>query len=79
MNRKVVTLLTVGVWIVIFVGGTWPFTFVPKNRIRWLPSGAGLRFDGYGQIYSSVPIFSSRGPDGAAEATIELVFTPSKS
>jgi hypothetical protein len=55
------------------------FNFVPKNGIRWLPGGAGLRFDGHGQIYSSVPIFSSRGPGGAAEATIELVFTSSRS
>ena len=79
MSRKVVTLLTVGIWIGIFLAGLWPFNFVPRNRIRWLPDGAGLRFDGYGQVYSSVPMFSPRGPDGAAEATIELVFTPSKS
>jgi hypothetical protein len=79
MSRKVVTLLTVGIWIGIFVTGLWPFNFVPGNQIRWLPGGAGLRFDGYGQVYSSVGAFSPRGPDGAAEATIELVFTPSKS
>lgn len=79
MSRKVVTLVTVGIWIGIFVAGLWPFNFVPKNRIRWLPGGAGLRFEGYGQVYSSVPMFSPRGPDGAAEATIELVFTPSRS
>jgi len=79
VSRKVVILLTVGIWIGIFVAGLWPFNFVPTNRIRWLPGGAGLRFEGYGQVYSSVPMFSPRGPDGAAEATIELVFTPSKS
>lgn len=79
MNRRIVTLLTIGIWIGIFVAGLWPFDFVPKNRIRWLLGGAGLRFDGYGQVYGSVPIVSPRGPDGAAEATIELVFTPSKS
>jgi hypothetical protein len=79
VSRKVVTLLTVGIWIGILVAGLWPFNFVPKNRIRWLPGGAGLRFDGYGQVFSSVPMFPPRGPDGAAEATIELVFTPSKS
>lgn len=79
VSRKVVTLLTVGIWIGIFVAGLWPFNFVPKNRIRWLPGGAGLRFDGYGQVYSSMPIVSPKGPNGAAEGTIELVFTPSKS
>lgn len=79
MSRKIVTLLTVGIWIGIFVAGLWPFNFVPKNRIRWLPGGEGLRFDGYGQVFSSVPMFPPRGPHGAAEATIELVFTPSKS
>ena len=79
VSRKVVTLLAVGIWIGIFVAGLWPFNFVPKNRIRWLPGRAGFRFDGYGQVYSSVPMFSPRGRDGAAEATIELVFTPSKS
>ena len=79
VSRKVATLLAVGIWIVIFVAGLWPLNFVPENRIRWLPGGAGLRFDGYGQVYSSVPMLSPRGPDGAAEATIELVFTPSKS
>ena len=76
MIRKIVTLLTVGIWIGIFVAGLWPFNFFPKNRIRWLPGGAGLHFDGYGQVFSSVPLFSPRAPDGAAEATIELVFTP---
>jgi hypothetical protein len=79
MIRKIVTLLTIGIWIGIFVAGLWPFNFVPKKRIRWLPGGAGLRFDAYGQVFSSVPLFSPRAPDGAAEATIELVFTPAKS
>ena len=79
MSRKVATLLTVGIWIVIFVAGLWPFNFVPKNQICWLPGGSGLRFDGYGQVYSSVPMVSPRKPDGAVEDTIELVFTPSKS
>jgi hypothetical protein len=79
VSRKVVTLLTFGIWIGIFVAGLWPFNFVPKNQIRWLPGGAGLQFDGYGQVYSSMPMFSPRPPNGAAEATIELVFTPSKS
>jgi fluoride ion exporter CrcB/FEX len=79
VDRKVVTLLTAGIWIGIFIAGLWPFNFVPKNQIRWLPDGAGLRFDGFGQVYSTVPILLPQGRDGAAEATIELVFTPSKS
>jgi len=76
--RMVATLLTVGIWIAILVTGLWPFNFVAENRIRWLASGAGLHFDGYGQVYSSVPMFSTRGRDGA-ETAVELVFTPSKS
>jgi hypothetical protein len=79
VGRKVVTLLTAGIWIGIFIAGLWPFNFIPKNQIRWLPDGAGLRFDGFGQVYSTVPILLPQGRDGAAEATIELVFTPSKS
>jgi VanZ family protein len=79
MIRKIVALLTVGIWIGILIAGLWPFNFVPKNRIRWLPGGAGLHFDGYGQVFSSEPMLLSRGTDGAAQATIELVFTPSKS
>ena len=79
MSRRTAILLTVGIWMGIFGAGLWRFNFVPKNRIRWLPGGAGLRFDGYGQVYSSAPMFSPRGSDGAAQATIELVFTPSKS
>jgi hypothetical protein len=78
VSRRTVTFLTVGIWIGIFVAGLWPFNFIPKNQIRWLPGGAGLHFDGYGQVYSSVPIPSLRGSDEAADATIELVFTPSK-
>ena len=79
VSRTVVTLLTVGIWIGILVAGLWPFNFVPENQIRWLPGRAGLRFDGYGQVYSSVPMFSARGGDGTAAATIELIFTPSRS
>ncbi len=79
MSRKVVTILTVGIWIGIFVAGLWPFNFFPKNSVRWLPGGAGLRFDGYGQVFSAAPMLPPRGSDGAAEATTELVFTPSKS
>jgi hypothetical protein len=67
-----------GIWIGIFIAGLWPFNFIPKNRIRWLSRGEGLRFDGYGQIYGSVPMVPPRGSDEAAKATIELVFTPSK-
>jgi hypothetical protein len=79
VSRIIVTLVTLGLWIGIFITGLWPFNFVPKNRIRWRPGRAGLHFDGYGQVYSSVPMFTPRGPDGTAKATIELVFTPSKS
>lgn len=79
MSQKVVTLLTVGIWIGIFVTGLWPFNFIPGNRIRWLPGGAGLGFEGYGQVYGPVGTFSPGGPDRAAEATIELVFTPTRS
>jgi len=78
LSRKIVTLLTAGIWIGIFIAGLWPFDFIPKNQIRW-PSGAdGLRFDGYGQVYSSVLMFPPRQSDEAAKATIELVFTPAK-
>jgi hypothetical protein len=79
VSRKVVTLLTAGIWIGIVIAGLWPFNFVPKNRILWLPGRAGLRFDGFGQVYSSMPIRLPQAPDGSAEATIELVFTPSES
>jgi hypothetical protein len=79
VSRKVAILLTVGIWIGIFVAGLWPFNFFPKNSVRWLPGGAGLAFDGYGQVFSAVPMLPPSGPDGAAEATIELIFTPSKS
>jgi VanZ like protein/concanavalin A-like lectin/glucanase superfamily protein len=79
VSRRIVTLLTVGIWVGIFVAGLWPFNFVPRNRTHWLPGGAGLRFDGYGQVYSSVPMFSPRGADGVAESTIELILNPSKS
>jgi len=79
VSRKRAVLITVGIWIVIFAAGLWPFNFVPGNRIRWLPGGAGLYFDSYGQVYSSVPMLSPRKPDGTAETAIELVFTPSKS
>jgi hypothetical protein len=78
VNRKTVILLTVGIWIGIFVAGLWPFNFIPGNQIRWLPGRAGLQFDGYGQVYSSVPIPSPRGSNEASEGTIELVFTPAK-
>ena len=78
MGRKIITLLTVGIWIGILVAGLSPFNFVPKNGVRWLPDGAGLHFDGHGQLYSSAPMLLPKGSDGVAGATIELVFTPSK-
>jgi VanZ family protein len=67
------------IWVCIFVAGLWPFNFIPKNRIHWLLDGAGLLFDDYGQVYSSAPLVLPRGPDGVAEVTIEMAFTPSKS
>jgi hypothetical protein len=79
VSRKVVTLLTAGIWIGIVIAGLWPFNFVPKNRILWLLGRSGFRFDGFGQVYSSTPIRLPQGPDGSAEATTELVFTPSES
>jgi VanZ like protein len=78
-RRSVVTLLTIGIWIVIFVAGLWPFNFVPGNRIRWLPERGGLSFDDYGQVYGPVPMFLPRKPDAVAGATVELIFTPSES
>lgn len=78
MSRKGVTVLTVGIWLGIVVAGLWPFNFVPKNQIRWLPAGAGLSFDGYGQVYSAGPMFLPRSSDDPADSIIELVFTPSK-
>ena len=78
-SRSVVTLVTIGIWIVIFVAGLWPFNFVPGNRVRWLPGREGLSFDDYGQVYSPVPTFLPRKPDAVAGATVELIFTPSES
>jgi|HubBroStandDraft_5_1064220.scaffolds.fasta_scaffold45666_1 hypothetical protein len=79
MRRRILVLVTAGIWIGIFVAGLWPFNFIPKNGIRWLPEKAGLHFDDYGQIYGSAPIASTTRENGAARATIELVFTPAKS
>jgi len=75
--QKVAILLTTGIWIAIFIAGLWPFNFIPRNRMRWLPNGEGLHFDRYGQVYSIVPVLLPPAWNETA-ATIELAFTPSK-
>jgi len=77
VNRRIVTLLTVGIWIGIFIAGLWPFNFIPNNGVRWLP--AGLHFDGYGQVYSSAPMVLLGDAKGFRSATVEIVFTPAQS
>ena len=79
VNRRIVTLLTAGIWIGIFIAGLWPFNFIPNNGVRWLPGDAGLHFDGYGQVYSSAPIVLLGDAEGFASATVEIVFTPAQS
>jgi VanZ family protein len=71
--------LTTVIWIGIFMAGLWPFNFAARNRVRWLPDGHGMSFDGYGQLYSVDPVFLPTVSDGVVTATIELAFTPSKS
>ena len=78
LNRKILTLLTASIWIGIFITGLWPFDFFPKNQISWLRGGGGLRFVGYGQVYSSAPVVLPIASSAAAKATFELIFTPSK-
>jgi hypothetical protein len=70
-TRKAIRLLTVAIWIGIFIAGLWPFNFIPKNRVSWFPTGQGMQFDGYGQVYSVDPQDLY-----ARAATIELIFTP---
>jgi VanZ family protein len=77
VERKTIALLTMGVWVVIIITGLWPFNFFAANQMVWRPDGEGLQFEGYGQIYSVVPLILPKGE--AAEAAIELVFTPAKS
>lgn len=41
-------------WSGLFVAALWPFTFYPRNSVRWIQPG-GLRFKAYGQAYSTSP------------------------
>jgi hypothetical protein len=44
----------------IIAAGLWPFSFWPRNEVRWLSNGDGLRFDGGGIVYGSSSIDISR-------------------
>lgn len=39
-------------WVGLLVVGWWPFNFVPRNQVTWLPDGHGVYFDRYGQVFS---------------------------
>jgi len=38
--------------VLVYLGLT-PFSFKPPNRVRWLPAGSGLMFEGRGLIHSA--------------------------
>ncbi len=51
MKLKAICL---AVLLAILVAGLWPFNFLPKNKVEWLPDRDGVRFHGQGIISGSV-------------------------
>ena len=54
-SRAALTSLCVVTWVGLLVVGWWPFNFIPRNRVMWLPEGRGVHFDRYGQVFSPAP------------------------
>jgi hypothetical protein len=43
----------IGVFVIIFPAGLWPFPFSPNNEVRRLPGSQGLSFYGWGLAYTA--------------------------
>ena len=68
-------LVCVVVFVIILVAGLWPFSFWPRNEVRWLSDSDGLAFDGGGIVYSSGPV-DMPGLFGNESITVELWVEP---
>jgi hypothetical protein len=43
------------IFLIILATGLWPFNFLPKNNVQWLPDRNGVHFYGQGIIVSADP------------------------
>jgi VanZ family protein len=61
----------------ILIAGLWPFTPFPKNRVEWLPSDNGIRFDGRGLVYGlENSLGAAPQSQGGNTLTVELWLKP---
>lgn len=54
-SLKVLGAACLALWLGILAFGLWPFDFFAKNDVQWLLNENGVRFDGYGEAYSTTP------------------------
>jgi VanZ family protein len=63
----------------ILIAGLWPFTPFPKNRVEWLPSDNGIRFDGRGLVYGLENSLEAAPQwQGGNTLTVELWLKPER-
>lgn len=60
-NSRFLTVICLSIVIGMFLVGLWPFNFFPRNNVRWLAEGNGLRFDRFGMAYVREPVFVPGG------------------
>jgi glycopeptide antibiotics resistance protein len=70
-------VLFLAVLLIIITAGLWPFNFIPKNKVKWLPDRNGVHFYGHGIIISSDPLRLAPDPSSLEPSiTIELHLRP---
>jgi VanZ family protein len=68
--RSIVRILCLCVLCIILVAGLWPFR-APRNEVRWLEAGNGLRFGRYGSAVSSGAFPESRDAANSLEIWLQ--------
>jgi hypothetical protein len=75
LSPRLLGAVCVVILLIILVAGLWPFNFLPKNNVAWLPDQDGVQFYGQGIIVSSEPLKNNQKllfPDKSITLEIRL-------
>ena len=61
-SPRLLGALCLAILLIILVAGLWPFNFLARNQVAWLPDQNGVHFYGQGIIVSSEVLNKERKP-----------------
>ena len=76
-SPRLLGALCLAILLIILVAGLWPFNFLARNKVAWLPDQDGVHFYGQGIIASTEPLNNTQKPLFPDKSiTLEILLRP---